>query len=298
MRYADAEAFRAALEQRLRTRAQQRGVELSRLRKQVVFDRLLARLLALAPERYVLKGGYALDLRLGDRARATQDIDLVVFESIDVVIDDLSTVATDPNADDYFVLAANRTAALEGLEAATAVRFLVQSQLAGRRFEQFHLDVGFGDAPSASPELVVGQDLLAFADVPPLTIPTLPIEQHVAEKLHAYTRTYADGRQSTRVKDLVDLVLILRSMSPSAQALMEAIGATFADRDTQPRPDHLPTPPSGWTAQYVRLAGQVGIDTDLKAGWRASSAFLNPVLGGEVAPEATWSPDDQRWVVR
>lgn len=298
MRYADADAFRTALEQRLRTRAQQRGLELSRLRKQVVFDRLLARLLVIAPERYVLKGGYALDLRLGDRARATQDIDLVVFDSIDDVIDDLSMVATDPNADDYFVFAARRTDALEGLEAATAVRFLVQSQLAGRRFEQFHLDVGFSDAPSASPEPVIGQDLLAFADFPPLTIPTLPIEQHVAEKLHAYTRTYADGRQSTRVKDLVDLVLILRSMPPSAQALMDAIGSTFVDRDIQPRPDHLPTPPSGWAAQYARLAGQVGIDTDLNAGWESASAFLNPVLGGDVDAKAVWSPDDRRWVVR
>ena len=296
MRYADADAFRAALEQRLKTRAQQRGVEVSRLRKQVAFDRLLSRLLVVGPDRYVLKGGYALDVRLGDGARSTQDIDLVVTESIATVIADLaSVVAADPG--DYFSFTARRTEALDRLEAASAVRFLVQSQLAGRRFEQFHLDLGFDGAPPTSSELVAGQDLLAFADLPPLTIPTLPIERHVAEKLHAYTRIYADGRQSTRVKDLVDLVLIERAMPLSAHALMVAVEATFVDRDTQHLPNQLPPPPPTWTARYAKLAAQVRIDQDIEAGWAAAAAFLDPVLGGDVDAAAVWSPDDRRWVV-
>lgn len=55
MRYATAGAFRAALEQRLLTLAQQTGVPLVRLRKLVVFDRLMARLMAVAPNRWILK---------------------------------------------------------------------------------------------------------------------------------------------------------------------------------------------------------------------------------------------------
>src|SRR5207253_7148053 len=34
------------------------------------------------------------------------------------------------------------------------------------------------------------------------------LERHVAEKLHADARSYAAGRPSTRVKDLVDLVVM------------------------------------------------------------------------------------------
>jgi hypothetical protein len=48
VKYASAVAFRAALEARLKTQ-QTDAIGLSRLRKRVVFERLLARLLAVAP---------------------------------------------------------------------------------------------------------------------------------------------------------------------------------------------------------------------------------------------------------
>jgi hypothetical protein len=49
MRYASAAAFRTALEARLQAE-QSDGVGISRLRKRVVFERLLARLQAVAPD--------------------------------------------------------------------------------------------------------------------------------------------------------------------------------------------------------------------------------------------------------
>ena len=76
MRYSDATAFRQALEHRLKARANGGGAGLARDRKRVAFDRLLARLLSVAPRQWLLKGGFALDLRLVDRARATKDIDI------------------------------------------------------------------------------------------------------------------------------------------------------------------------------------------------------------------------------
>lgn len=79
-RYATAAAFRRALEDRLKDTARREGVDLQRLRRQVAFDRLLARLfqagqpLALP---WVLKGGYAMELRIKS-ARTTNDIDLTM----------------------------------------------------------------------------------------------------------------------------------------------------------------------------------------------------------------------------
>lgn len=55
MRYATPEAFRAALEDRLKN-AQNETVGLSRLRKRVVFERLLARLTAHAADDRALQG--------------------------------------------------------------------------------------------------------------------------------------------------------------------------------------------------------------------------------------------------
>ncbi len=76
MRYASAGAFRTALEQRLLTQAKQAGVPLMRLRKLVAFDRLIARLMAAAPDRWVLKGAVALHFRAGPQFRSTMDLDL------------------------------------------------------------------------------------------------------------------------------------------------------------------------------------------------------------------------------
>ena len=52
-------------------------VDPNRLRWQVSFDRLLARLFREEPPPWVLKGGYALELRF-KAARSTVDIDLTV----------------------------------------------------------------------------------------------------------------------------------------------------------------------------------------------------------------------------
>ena len=77
-RYATAAAFRRALEDRLKDIAGKEGVDLQRLRRQVAFDRLLARLFQMGPPLalpWVLKGGYAMELRIKS-ARTTKDIDL------------------------------------------------------------------------------------------------------------------------------------------------------------------------------------------------------------------------------
>jgi hypothetical protein len=80
MRYASAAAFRRALEDRLNQQARASNQQAVRLRKGVVFQRLLARLMAVAPDRWILKGGLALDFRLADRPgarpRVTKDMDL------------------------------------------------------------------------------------------------------------------------------------------------------------------------------------------------------------------------------
>ena len=75
--YATAKAFRKALEDRLAKTAETEQVQLNRLRRQVAFDRLLARLFRVDPAPWALKGGYALELRF-KTARTTVDIDLTI----------------------------------------------------------------------------------------------------------------------------------------------------------------------------------------------------------------------------
>lgn len=297
MRYATAPAFRAALEDRLKARAEQTGVTLVRLRKTVVFDRLLARLVAVAPGRWMLKGALALDFRFGGASRTTMDMDIGRADDESAATADL-VAAQVVEVGDRFVFAIERTARLDQLREGVAVRYRAACELAGRRFDEVMVDVGFSRPPLAAPDVVRGPDLLAFASIEPLVVPALPLAVHVAEKVHAYTRGYGPaGVRSTRVKDLVDLVLISRSASFDAGTLRQALAWTFQERGAQSLPPVFPHPPGDWALPFRRMAGDAALTPDLAAGHRAAAAFLDPVLGAEVTG-ATWDAESCAWQLR
>jgi hypothetical protein len=66
MRYATPAAFRNGLDAKPREMARQQHRPLDSLQRRVAFERFLARLFFSGDERWVLKGGYALELRSGD----------------------------------------------------------------------------------------------------------------------------------------------------------------------------------------------------------------------------------------
>lgn len=294
MRYGSAAAFRQALETRLNSASRESGGSLVRLRKGVVFDRLLALLLAANSERWVLKGGLALDFRLGARARTTKDMDLMGPSSEDAATEAM-IAAQAIDLGDHFSFEIQRTARLDQLVDGSAVRYRATASLAGRLFDQVPVDVGFDPPTSFEPDMIQGPDLLAFAGIPAFPVAVLPLEIHVAEKLHAYTRRYADGRQpSTRVKDLVDLALIASGASMDAARLHVAIAETFGHRGAHRVPRRVPPPPSKWRIPYQRLASGIDLDPDLDAGYRCAGRLLDPALSGEVR-SGSWEPRAGHW---
>ena len=84
--YTSARAFQTALEECLKRASLTDRIDPTRLRRQVSFDRLLARLFREESPPWVLKGGYALELRFMD-ARSTVDIDLTVQRVVATVGD-------------------------------------------------------------------------------------------------------------------------------------------------------------------------------------------------------------------
>lgn len=125
-------------------------------------------------------------------------------------------------------------------------------------------------------------------------MPALPLEQQVAEKVHADTRTYGDGESSSRVKDLVDLILVLRSFLLQAQRLRTALEVTFASRREQSLPKVFPAPPHDWVVPFRKLAMEVGIDVNLENGYSTVAAFLSPVLAHQL--EGRWEPNEASWM--
>ena len=281
MRYETANAFRTALEQRLKNEAQATGVALLRLRKRVAFERFLARLATSESSGWVLKGAFALELRLGLRARTTKDIDLGRADDEEAATEHL-VAATHVDLGDFFVFEVRRTPALDAATGFHAVRYTVRADLDTRRFEQFPVDVAFSEATPIQAEPLLGANSLEFADVAELQLPVVSLEQHVAEKLHAYTGIFGqDQRESTRVKDLVDLVLIGELAELDAKHLRRALATVFERRARQPLPKAMPSPPSSWARPYAVLAREVGIAVDIEAGHAVAARLLDPILRSE-----------------
>lgn len=293
MKYQDAISFRQALEEHLKARAAQDPARIQRDRKRIAFDRFLARLVAGARGEWLVKGGFALDLRMEGRARATKDVDLEWRGDADDLLDALLETA-DFDAGDFFGFAIERIGTSDDPFGGTH-RFRVTASLASRTFETFPLDVEIRADSNIVAEELAGDVLLDFAGIAPVVVTAVPIEIQVAEKLHAYTRTYEGGRKSTRTKDLVDLMLIAEISTPDAASLCEAIRATFDRRQTHPIPSELPAPPRTWETPFRTLAEAVGVSSDLDVGHRLAGELVDPILTGEVAA-GKWDPDSRQWV--
>lgn len=175
------------------------------------------------------------------------------------------------------------------------LRFRAECTVAGKIYGRpFGVDVAFGDPILGEPELMVAEDVLAFAGIAPPTLRVYPVETHVAEKLHTYTMPRA--RPNSRVKDLPDIALIATAGRVEATRVRAAIEQTFAFRGTHDVPERLPTPPEIWAAPYAIIAREDQLRwSTLVDAFEAARAFLDPVLTGSGG--AVWDPTAWRWTV-
>jgi Nucleotidyl transferase AbiEii toxin, Type IV TA system len=259
-------AFRQALESRINARVKS-NAELQRLRRLVAIDRLLARLFSDSRSPWIVKGGYSFEVRYGMSARTTKDIDLSLPEpsfktegskaTNQRLWEDLQEAAA-YDLGDHFVIHIGAPQQQFDAPPDGGARFPVEVLLDRRTFAKFHLDVGIGDIVLGSPEWVNGEEFFGFAGISPAKFPILPIAQQFAEKVHSYTLPRKGGINS-RVKDLVDLVLILDKDAPSPKSVKLAVEATFTHRGTHDIPVTIPTAPPTWTSSFTAMAKQVDI---------------------------------------
>lgn len=278
--YATPTAFRRALEDRLKQKSETEGLDLQRLMREVAFDRLLARLFARKAAPWVLKGGYALELRMKE-ARATKDIDLALYHSLDKEKDlPLKTMILEALAEsaardlgDLFSFTIGE--AMLDLDAAPygGARFPVEARLGGRTFVRFHLDVGAGDVVIAPFDMIHAHDWLAFAGIPGAEFPTISQEQHFAEKLHSYT--LPRETPNSRARDLVDMLLLIGSGRMDSAKVRLALDATFKRRKTHPLPSTLSRPPAAWKAPFGALAVTCALPVDLGAAFETLNSFYS-----------------------
>ncbi|MBA3976491.1 MAG: hypothetical protein C0504_19975 [Candidatus Solibacter sp.] len=108
-------------------------------------------------------------------------------------------------------------------------RYPVETTMAGRTFAKFHLDVGVGDIIVEPTDMAETRDWLGFAGLDAPRIPMMQSEQQFAEKLHAYSLP-REGAANSRVRDHVDLTLLVRSGILDDARVAEAIQELLACR--------------------------------------------------------------------
>lgn len=249
-----------SLTHRLRNIAAHEGVPPQRVRNRYVFQRVLARL-ARDP-RWVLKGGFSLELRLGLAARTTKDLDLLRWDVADlsaVDLQDLLDAALDVDLSDDCTFTVRRPRQVRAEdEMPSTWRVVVDVQVARRPFETVTIDVVTSPVEPTS-----GLDAVAVRPVlggKPFSVRSVDLPRHAAEKTHAYARIYAHDRPSSRVKDLVDLALLVKQelLEPADYAL--AVTGVFAERDACAPPPELPDPPADWAVPFAAMAADIGLD--------------------------------------
>jgi hypothetical protein len=293
-KFKSATDFRRSLETRLHSIASSTSEDLQRLRRKVAFDRFLARIFASGRKNFFLKGGYAMELRLST-ARATKDIDLTCLERADdersmdaIILEELRACAA-IDLEDLFVYTIGESETDLDNAPYGGARYPVSSFIDGKLFVRFQLDVG-ADAIVTKIETIQGTDWLNFCEVSPPVFLMISGEQQFAEKIHAYTLPRTQ-RTNTRVKDLVDMALLIQRRNLNLDMLRYAIQAVFRVRKTHDVPHKLEKPPSEWVSKFAALAQECALPSDMSLAYSEVSRTYEQTL---LRPEYGWPLNELR----
>ena len=246
----------ASVRARLLNVAKAQGVDFNQVLVRFALERILYRLSQSEhADHFLLKGALLFTLWYDMPHRTTRDADLLGFgasdlESVAQTFRDIASVAVD----DGIVFDPASVAAEEIRKDAgyTGARILISGELAKARCKT-QIDIGFGDAVTPGPVDATYPVLLA--DLPAPRLRTYPVYTVVAEKLHAIALL---GMTNSRMKDYLDLSVLLDRETLDTDLLAQALKATF-ERRGMAVPAELP----------VGLTDEFAHEPSLQALWQA-----------------------------
>lgn len=276
----------------MNTEAKGSGLPARRIHLVVAIDRFLARLASAAPPAsWVVKGGYANQLRRPGEARFTEDLDLRIDADIDEAPFLMATGFAADLGDDFGFEAQSPAVELRGPPGG-GLRFVVVTRLAGLPVVTFKADVSSEDVVVGNFETYVSDPVIARLGLQTSRFPVYPVAQHVAEKLHALT--LPREAENTRARDLVDLAWFSRHFTFKSNDLEDACRATFAHRNTHAWPPTVPKPPAEWKKPYQRWRDELQIPARSARDCAvAVTEFFTPVFEGSRG--LSWNPERSSW---
>lgn len=225
-----------------------------------------------------------MELRF-EKARATKDIDLVLKAARVEEADNLGQVvrgtlqdAAQKDLSDFFAfLIGEPTLDLEAIPYGGA-RYPIEALLDGRLFVRFPIDIVTSSLFLEPFEQIESEDWLGFAGIENMAFPAISKEQQFSEKFHAYTLP-REQSENSRVKDLIDLALLIASGKMRPEFLKTVIVKVFEYRATHPVSKIINTPPTNWGPQFNKMAKECGLEWDLTKASEQVALFVSKLMG-------------------
>ncbi|HWF52758.1 MAG TPA: nucleotidyl transferase AbiEii/AbiGii toxin family protein [Solirubrobacteraceae bacterium] len=269
------------LQQLITELAKQSGLPVRRLNMRVASMMLAGALSRLVDEegqpKFLTKGGIAIELRLLDRARASQDVDIVMVGDAEELADHLEEVFSKPYEGFSFIAGEP-----EALRARPEVRRLqIQVSFNTKRFTTLQVEFAPTEAGCHEFDELPGHDLSKLGLNGPDRVPVLALRWQIAQKLHAVSETpLQDGRENVRFWDLIDLQLLEAVTIGELSIIREACEETFALRAKHTWPPEIAVYPS-WSESYTAMARNLEMPiTDVEEAAAAVTAFIARIEAG------------------
>ncbi len=270
----------------------------AQLRCDIAVQRFVARLEALSPGRWVVKGGVALHMRL-DPSRPSLDLDLADTSdpiSRELQIRDLEAVALVDLAD-YFRFEIERGSIDTDEHGSMTVS--VMSFIGTEPFEDFDIDMAPPDATTDSELSPLALPIELDISHTTVEVNILRLEPQLAEKICAmFERHGQEQVHSSRWRDLADVAMIAMQTSKiAAEPLLKQL-----ERERARRPrliDGLPSAfelPDEQIREWQRNWGGRGrtVPVTIEEALETATRFIAPLLDGTAAGE--WDPEHASWI--
>ncbi len=153
---------------------------------------------------FLLKGGVALELRLGLHARATRDYDAAFRSEMPDLVDNLDEVLRTGYGD----FSAERSE-LEKIGETQAQRTTIKLSYRGRSWASVKFEVAPAEGNLGNEiDRVPARPLDHLGLDGPVDVACMAVRWQIAQKLHACTEPTTGDRRNDRFRDLVDLILM------------------------------------------------------------------------------------------
>ena len=289
----------AAFESAIREAARSSLLDTNRAIELFWRDRFLNRVFVGGDDEFVLKGGLSILARIN--SRYTRDIDLAARDDdikyAETRLIDLASI----DLDDYFVFDYQESSAIrldDEYRIGRRVSFGVS--IGGQRKGILQIDLVVGCNPVGEPELLVPKQRLDIKGLKAVAYHLYPLEDTISDKVCAIIQQYPGNRPSSRVKDLVDLVIIVTTCVLNPITLSTALNSEARQRGiTLNNGFNIPSEwlDYSYQAAYNRLASEAGITdglSDMKQADALVKKVVDPLIVNELKLGA-WNPMSLVW---